>query len=33
MNEVNNQPRKRYADRRWVDHEEEEEREYVWQKG
>jgi hypothetical protein len=30
INEVNNQPRKRYADHRWVDHEEEEEREYVW---
>jgi hypothetical protein len=24
---------KRYADHRWVDHEEEEDREYVWQKG
>jgi hypothetical protein len=34
INEVNDQPRKRYADHRWVDHEEEEEeREYVWQKG
>jgi hypothetical protein len=30
INEVNDQPRKRYADHRWVDHEEEEEREYVW---
>jgi hypothetical protein len=25
INEVNDQPRKRYADHRWVDHEEEEE--------
>jgi hypothetical protein len=33
INEVNDQPRKRNADHRWVDHEEEEEREYVWQKG
>jgi hypothetical protein len=33
INEVNDQPRKRYAGHRWVDHEEEEEREYVWQKG
>jgi hypothetical protein len=33
INEVNDQPRKRYADHRWVDHEEEEDREYVWQKG
>jgi hypothetical protein len=35
INEINDQPRKRYADHRWVDHEEEEEedREYVWQKG
>jgi YesN/AraC family two-component response regulator len=32
INEVNDQPRKRYADRRWIDREEEE-REYVWQKG
>jgi hypothetical protein len=24
---------KRYADHRWIDHEEEEDREYVWQKG
>jgi hypothetical protein len=32
INEVNDQPRKRYADHRWIDHEEEE-REYVWQKG
>jgi hypothetical protein len=33
INEVNDQPRKRYADHRWFDHEEEEDREYVWQKG
>jgi hypothetical protein len=33
INEVNDKPKKRYADHRWVDHEEEEEREYVWQKG
>jgi hypothetical protein len=33
INEVNDQPRKRYADQRWVDHEEEEDRKYVWQKG
>jgi hypothetical protein len=33
INEINDQPRKRYADHRWVDHEEEEDREYVWQKG
>jgi hypothetical protein len=32
INEINDQPRKRYADNRWVDHEEED-REYVWQKG
>jgi hypothetical protein len=32
INEVDDHPRKRYADYRWVDHEEEE-REYVWQKG
>jgi hypothetical protein len=32
INEVNDQPRKRYADHRWIDHEEQE-REYVWQKG
>jgi hypothetical protein len=29
INEVNDQPRKRYPDHRWVDHEEEEDREYV----
>jgi hypothetical protein len=33
INEVNDQPRKRYVDQRWVDHEEEEDREYVRQKG
>jgi hypothetical protein len=33
INEIDDQPRKRYADHRWVDHEEEEDREYVWQKG
>jgi hypothetical protein len=32
INEVNDQLRKRYADHRWVDQEEEEDREYVWQK-
>jgi hypothetical protein len=32
ISEVNDQPRKRYVDHRWVDHEEQE-REYVWQKG
>jgi hypothetical protein len=30
---ISDQPKKRYADHRWVDHEEEEDREYVWQKG
>jgi hypothetical protein len=33
INEVNDQPRKRYDDHRWIDYEEEEDREYVWQKG
>jgi hypothetical protein len=33
INEINDQPRKRYADHRWVDHEEEEDREYILQKG
>jgi hypothetical protein len=33
INGINDQPRKRYADHRWVDHEEEEDREYIWQKG
>jgi hypothetical protein len=32
INEVNDHPRKRYADRRWVD-QEEQEREYIWQEG
>jgi hypothetical protein len=32
INEVNDQPRRRYADHRWVDHEEEEDREYVAQR-
>jgi hypothetical protein len=32
INEVDDHPRKRYGDHRWVDHEEQE-REYVWQKG
>jgi hypothetical protein len=33
INKINDQPRKRYADHRWVDHEEEEYHGYVWQKG
>jgi hypothetical protein len=33
INEVNDQPRKIYADHRWVDHEKKEDHEYVWQKG
>jgi hypothetical protein len=33
INEINDQPRKRYVDHRWVDHEEEEYHEYIWQKG
>jgi hypothetical protein len=33
INEINDQPRKRYADHKWVDHEEEEDHEYVCQKG
>jgi hypothetical protein len=32
INEVDDRPRKRYADQKWVDHEEPE-HEYVWQKG
>jgi hypothetical protein len=32
INEVDDHPRKRYADHKWVDHEEQE-REYVWQEG
>jgi hypothetical protein len=26
-------PRRRYAEHRWVDHEEEEDHGYIWQKG
>jgi hypothetical protein len=33
INEINDQPRKRYANHMWDDLEEEEDREYVWQKG
>jgi hypothetical protein len=33
INKIDDQPRKRYADHRWVDHEEEEYHGYVWQKG
>jgi hypothetical protein len=33
INEFDDQLKKRYADHRWVDHEEEEDREYIWQKG
>jgi hypothetical protein len=34
INRIDDQPKKRYADHRWVDHEEEEEDQgYVWQKG
>jgi hypothetical protein len=33
INRIDDQPKKRYADHRWVDHEEEEDQEYVWQKG
>jgi hypothetical protein len=33
INKIDDQPRKRYADRRWVDHEEKEDLGYVWQKG
>jgi hypothetical protein len=32
INEVDNHPRKRYVDLKWVDHEEQQ-REYVWQEG
>jgi hypothetical protein len=32
MNKIGDQPRKRYADHRWVDHEEEEDHGYAWQK-
>jgi hypothetical protein len=33
INKIDDQPRKMYADHRWVDHEEEEDHGYVWQKG
>jgi hypothetical protein len=33
INRIDDQPRKRHADHRCVDHEEEEDHEYVWQKG
>jgi hypothetical protein len=33
INIIDDQPRKRHVDHRWVDHEEEEDHEYVWQKG
>jgi hypothetical protein len=33
INRIDDQPRKRHADYRWVDHEKEEDLEYVWQKG
>jgi hypothetical protein len=33
INKIDDQPRKRHADHRWVDHEEEEDHGYVWQKG
>jgi hypothetical protein len=33
INKIDDQPKKRYADHRWVDHEEEEDHGYVWQKG
>jgi hypothetical protein len=33
INKIDDQSRKRYADHRWVDHEEEEDHGYVWQKG
>jgi hypothetical protein len=33
INEIDDQPRKRYVDHGWVDHEEEEDHGYVWQKG
>jgi hypothetical protein len=33
INKIDDQLRKRYADHRWVDHEEEEYHGYVWQKG
>jgi hypothetical protein len=33
INRIDDQPRKRHVDHGWVDHEEEEDQEYVWQKG
>jgi hypothetical protein len=33
INKIDDQLRKRYADHRWVNHEEEEDHGYVWQKG
>jgi hypothetical protein len=33
INRIDDQPKKRYADYRCVDHEEEEDQGYVWQKG
>jgi hypothetical protein len=33
INKIDDQPRKRYPDHRWVDHEEEDDHGYVWQKG
>jgi hypothetical protein len=33
INKTDDQPRKRYANHKWVDHEEEEDYGYVWQKG
>jgi hypothetical protein len=33
INRIDDQPKKRYADYRWVDHEEEDDQGYVWQKG
>jgi hypothetical protein len=33
INKTDDHPRKRYADHRWGDHEEEEDQGYVWQKG
>jgi hypothetical protein len=33
INKIDDQPRKRYADHRWIVHEEEEDHVYVWQKG
>jgi hypothetical protein len=33
INRIDDQPKKRYADHRWIDHEEEEDQGYIWQKG